>query len=110
MIIVNGSIEVRVGVPQSGGYDPQTRYPVRPSPESWGPAIECQYSVARCDKQARADGGPFSDVSYSVLIEGEQPFTGERLRLRDREGALLGEFSVRAAERLDAVGQIRLTL
>ena len=45
--------------------------------------------------------------AYTVLID-EQPFDGEQVRLTDRNGRRVGDFSVQRIEPLEAVCQIRL--
>ena len=106
MIIANGTIRVKVKT--GGGIDPVTRFPVMPE-VSWGEPIPCQYIPNRHDKLGVASGEHFTVATYTILIE-EQPFTAEQIRLSDRDGVVLGEFSVRQIEPLDAVCQVRITV
>ncbi len=106
MIIPNGTIELQSVT--GGGLDPETGLPSR-GEAVWGEAVPCQFSPVRQDYRAIVDGEPARTLSFSILIE-MQPFTADRLRLRDREGTLLGEFSVESVEPLEAVCQTRITV
>lgn len=104
MIIANGTIEIKTKT--GGGIDPVTGYPVAPS-ASWGDPIPCQYRANKYNNRGKANGEAFKVVSYEILIE-EQPFDTEMLRLRDKAGKEVGEFSVIEVEPLEAVTQIRI--
>lgn len=106
MIIANGHIECKHKT--GGGIDPETHYPVIPE-VSWGEPIPCQYIPNRHDKLGVSNGEHFTVATYTILIE-EQPFTAEQIRLTDRSGVVLGEFSVRQIEPLDAVCEVRITV
>lgn len=106
MIIANGTIEAKLK--QGGGIDPVTGYPVKPSDVSWGDPIPCQYSATKYNKLGQTTNGEHYTVAqYTVLIE-EQPFDAEQLRLKDRDGEVVGEFSVIEVEPLDAVCELRI--
>lgn len=105
MIIPNGTIEVKTKT--AGGINLQTGYPVKSSEVSWGDPIECQYLVNKYNALALTEGEHYTAASYAVLIE-EQPFTAEQVRLKDREGNTIGEFSVIQIEPLEAVCEIRV--
>ena len=91
MIIPNGHLAVKRKT--TPGIDPETGHPVRSSGEYIG-AIPCQYTA----------------VHYNALgtTHDEQPFDGEQVRLTDRNGRRIGDFSVQRIEPLEAVYQIRL--
>ena len=76
---------------------------------SWGEPIECQYSANKYDHLGKSTGEHFTVASYSVLI-AEQPFTAEQVRLKDRDGNVLGEFSVMQVEPLEAVCELRILI
>ena len=107
MIIQNGTIEVQTT--SQGGLDPATGFPKNPT-VAWGSPVPCQYSPVRYNALARANGEPVTDKSYSILIETVQNFAADRLRIKDRAGNAVGEFSVISIEPLEAVGQIRITV
>lgn len=104
MIIANGTIRTKNKA--AGGIDPETGF-ARPSTGSWSEPIECQYMANKYDNLASAEENRFTLASYSVLIE-QQPFNSEQVRLCDREGNVVGEFSVIQVEPLDAVCQLRI--
>ncbi len=107
MIIANGTIEPKVKT--GGGLDPETGYPVRPE-ASWGDPIPCQFVPVTHDKLGTTKGGEhFTEAAYTILIE-EQPFHAEQVRLTGRGGTVVGEFSVRRIEPLDAVCEVRITV
>ncbi|MBQ9639111.1 MAG: hypothetical protein IJV22_06115 [Bacteroidales bacterium] len=104
MIIANGTIEFKVK--RGGGIDPATGYPVA-SASVWGDAVPCQYLINSHDNLGRVQGEAFVRASYTVLIE-QQPISSEQLRLTDRAGRVLGEFSIISVEQLDAVCQTQI--
>ena len=55
----------------------------------------------------RVDGEHFTKAQYSILIE-QQTVASEQLRLTDRGGTVLGEFSIISVEELDAVCQTKI--
>lgn len=107
MIIANGTIELKQKT--GGGIDPETGYPVRSSSVSWGDPIPCQYSANKYSNLGRVNGEHFTKAEYSVLIE-EQPFNAEQLRLKNRAGEVIGEFSVIQVEPLEAVCELRILI
>ena len=107
MIIANGHIECKHKT--GGGIDPVTRFPVRPE-VTWGDPIPCQYIPIRHDFIAVSPQGEnYTLATYTILIE-ERPFSAETIRLTDRCGKVLGEFSVRQIEPLEAVCEVRITV
>ena len=104
MIIANGTIELKQKT--GGGIDPETGYPVKPS-VTWGDPIPCQYTANKYDNLGRANGEHFKVAEYSVLIE-EQPVDTEQLRLKDRAGNVVGEFSIIQVEPLEAVCETKI--
>ena len=106
MIIANGTIEPKQKT--AGGIDPETGHPKK-SESSWGDPIPCQYYANTYSNLGIANGEHFTRAQYVVLIE-EQPFTAQQLRLKDREGNTVGEFSVIHTEPLEAVCELRLLI
>ena len=104
MIIANGTIEVKHKT--DGGFDPVTGYP-KQSKASWGEPIQCQYMPVKHNKLAKSNGEPVTLATYTVLIE-EQDFNAEQIRLKDRAGNIIGEFSIMQIEPLEAVCEIRI--
>ena len=105
MIIANGTIEIKKK--QVAEIDPATGYAVAPTAVSWGRPIACQYSALSYNKLARSNGEPHTSAQYNILIE-QRPFNAEQIRLRDRYGNIIGEYSVIQMEPLDAVCEIRI--
>lgn len=108
MIIENGTIELKQKT-SGGGIDPTTGYPVKPVSVGWGDPIPCQYSANKYNNLGRVNGEHFKTAEYSVLIE-EQPFDAEQLRLKDRAGNVVGEFSIIQVEPLEAVRELRILI
>lgn len=103
MIIANGTIEPKVKT--GGGIDPATGYPVKPE-VSWGDPIPCQFVPNTHNKLGTTkDGEHFTVATYVIYIE-EQPFHAEQIRLTGRGGTVIGEFSVKQIEPLDAVCEV----
>ena len=107
MIIANGTIETKRKTLSETKFD-GNGFPVAPTASEWGEPIECQY-VRKQNNLASVNGEPVREVSYSVYIE-EQPFDAEQVRLKDRSGNVLGEFSVIQVEPLEAVCEMRITI
>lgn len=106
MIISNGTIEIKQKT--CGGIDPETGYPKRSSDVVWGEPIPCQTLTNKYNALALSkEGNPIISASYAVLID-EQPFEGEQVRLKDRQGKVIGEFSIIQIEPLEAVCEIRI--
>lgn len=106
MIIENGTIEMkRKG---GGGIDPTTGYPRKPTGVSWGDPIPCQYVANKYNNLGRANGEHFIAATYSILVEEQTLDDGEQLRLKDRTGKVVGEFSIIQVEPLEAVSEIRI--
>lgn len=108
MIIANGHIEFKAK--QGGGIDPATGYPVCPA-YAWSDPIPCQWIRTKHNYLGRSnDGEHNTEQSYTILIEQTHAVATEQIRLTDRTGAVLGEFSIVGVEPLDAVGQTRITV
>lgn len=105
MIIVNGKLIPRLL--SRGRIDPETGHPI-PAQREWGDAIPCQYIVNRMDVAGRVNGEKALQLSYTVLVE--RPFYGERVRLCDMAGCVIGEFPVISLEWLEAVGQTKVVM
>ena len=107
MIIENGTIEVK-NKTGGGGIDPETGFPVK-AQSSWGNPIPCQFIPNRSNRLGIVSGEHFSIAHYTVLIE-ERNFNAEQIRLKDRSGKILGEFSIMQVEPLEAVCEIKLMI
>ena len=105
MIIANGTIEVKG---KTGGGLNKKGYPQK-SEATWGEPIPCQYIPNKHNKLGVVNGEHFTVAQYTVLIE-EQEFNAEQIRLKDRTGKDLGEFSIMSVEPLEAVCEIRLLI
>ena len=105
MIIANGTIEVKS---KTGGGLNQNGYPQK-AEATWGEPIPCQYIPNKHNKLGVVNGEHFTVAQYTVLIE-EQEFNAEQIRLKDRTGKELGEFSIMSVEPLEAVCEIRLLI
>jgi len=109
MIIENGTIELKQKT-SGGGINPTTGYPSKPATVSWGDPIPCQYSANKYSNLGRVGGEHFKTAEYVVFIE-EQPLGDtEQLRLKDRTGKVVGEFSIIQVEPLEAVCEIRILI
>lgn len=106
MIIAGGTIELKRNA--GGRIDPETGYLQVPAAPEWSDPIPCQYEANKYNNLGLVGGEHFTPAEYILLIEGEQPVSGQRLRLRDCEGNLVGEFAVIRQDPLEAVGQIRI--
>lgn len=106
MIIENGTIELKQKT-SGGGIDPTTGYPQKPSSVGWSDPIPCQYMANKYNNLGRVNGEHFKTAEYDILIE-EQPFGADQLRLKDRVGSVVGEFSIIKVEPLEAVCEIRI--
>lgn len=105
MIIPNGHIAFDASVAE--GVD-SLGYPI-PVVEKWGAAMECQY-LPTTNKQARANDEAITAQSYVVYVDRLLMLPSERVKLSDRQGNEVGQFSVRSVEHLDAVCQTKLVL
>lgn len=108
MIIENGTIELKRKASVQG-IDPNTGYPIKSSGVTWDAPIPCQYYANQYSNLGRVNGEHFTTAQYTVLIE-MQKVDAEQLRLKDREGNVVGEFSIIQAEPLDAVDEIRILI
>lgn len=109
MIIENGTIEFKEKTP--GGIDPKTGHAIKATKAAWSGPIPCQYIPNSRSSLGRVKGERYTTASYTVLIE-EQPLPdSEQIRLADRSGRDMGQFSLLAPpELLEAVGEIRLMI
>lgn len=108
MIIENGTIEIKSKL--AGGIDPATGFPIPSGNITWSTPIPCQWQANKYNNLGKSEGGNFTVAHYSILIESEQHFAAEQIRLRDNYGNVLGEFSVIEVETLQAVCQLRITV
>lgn len=104
MIIPNGTILPKTST--GGGIDPLTGLASAPV-EAFGKPIPCQWIAQSYNALAKVLGEPATIASYQVLIE-LQPFDAPALRLKDDSGEVLGDYSIKQVETLEAVGQLRL--
>jgi hypothetical protein len=108
MIIDNGFIEFIEH--HSGGVDTATGYPVADSEEAAEP-IPCQFSARSYNGIARqGQGEPYTQQSYTILIEQRPLKRYDKLRLTGYATGILGEFAIISTEPLDAVCQIKITV
>ena len=109
MIIENGTIEFKEKT--AGKIDPETGYPAKPTAVGWGEPIPCQFLPNNRNNLGRVNGERFTTATYTVLLE-EQPLPdSEQLRLKDRMGKELGEYSLIAPpEAMEAVCEIKLLI
>ena len=103
MIIANGTIERKNKVAM--GIDPATGYPIVPKAVTWGEPIPCQYVAAKHDWLRQVGGEHYTEASYDIYIE-EQPFDAEQVRLRDKYGNLVGDYSIIQVKPLQAVCEL----
>lgn len=109
MIIENGTIEFKEKT--AGKIDPETGYPTKPTKVGWGEPIPCQFLPNNRNNLGRVNGERFTTATYTVLLEEQELPESEQIRLTDRSGKNLGEFSLIAPpEYLEAVGEIRLLI
>lgn len=105
MIIPNGTIQIRSKAVSE--IDPETGHSRKPSEASWGEPIPCQYVPTKYNALGIPSGEHATLASYQVYLD-ETALTPDRIRLTDRNGKAVGDFSVIWVERLDAVCQVRL--
>lgn len=108
MIIANGTIELKQKTATTP-IDAETGHPKKPTQVSWGDPIPCQFFATKYSNLAKANGEPFRQSEFTVLIE-EQSITGEQLRLKDRDGNTVGEYSIIQVEPLEAVCELRILI
>lgn len=110
MIIPNGTIEVRTHKVEQG-LDGDG-FPISQPSAKWGVPIACQYLQNRYSNIGYSKGGAFTPQEYTILIEEREShkITSEQVRLRDKGGREIGEFTIKSREPLVAVGQECITL
>ena len=105
MIIPNGTVEF---ISRSAGGIDEHGYPVAAT-ATYGNPVPCQYVANTFDYLGKSEGERFIRAAYSILVETVLPFgLTENLRLKDRDGRPLGDYSVLRFEPLDAVCQLRI--
>lgn len=105
MIIQNGTIELKRKT--AGGINPSTGYPVA-STATWDSPIPCQWLVNNHNNLGRSNDEHFTLAKYIILIEQTNAVDSEQLRLTNRNGKVLGEYSIISVEQLDAVQQTKI--
>lgn len=107
MIIANGFIQFKTQ--QAGEIDSDTGYRSKPDTVEWGEPIPCQMNAVTFNLLSRtAEGEHFTKVSFEVFLEEYHEALSEQVRLTDRRGNLVGEFSVIEFKPLDAVCETRI--
>lgn len=107
MIIPNGTVQFKTKT--GGGINMATGYPMA-STESWSTPTECQFYHTTLNLQSKDGGEHVTRRSIVVLLDGDDVFTTETLKLTDATGSEVGEFPVISAEQLRAVNQTKITL
>ena len=105
MIIQNGTIELKRKT--AGGINPSTGFPIV-STAVWGSSVPCQWMVNTHNNLGRTNSEHFTLAKYIILVEQTNTIDSEQLRLTDRNGSVLGEYSIISVEQLDAVQQIKI--
>ena len=109
MIIENGTIEFKEKTP--GTIDSATGYPTKATAVGWSKPIPCQFIPNNRTNLGRINGERFTTATYTVLLEEQELPESEQIRMTDRSGKKLGEFSLIAPpETLEAVGEIRILI
>ena len=113
MIIPNGYIEFITA--KGVTLDETTGHPVTTNDIEYGELIPCQYQAASLNALAFSNGESVTKASYTIYVESyymESMWgaTTERLRLRDRNGSIVNEFSIIRTEPLDAVCQYKIVV
>ncbi len=108
MIIANGTIEAKIKA-DGGGLDPLTGYPVaaEAGTDVYSEPIPCQYKANSFNALARSNGESVTKASYTIFVE-DMAFSAEQIRLRDKNGNIVGDYSVVQIEALEAVCQVRI--
>ena len=91
----------------SGGIDPETGYPVKPSSVAWSEPVPCQFRAKTFNQLWVVNGEHHTQASYEILIE-EHPIPSEQVRLKELSGKEVGTFSIIQVEPLEAVCEIRI--
>lgn len=112
MIIANGTIEVKTITDTAIEYDEFGIPNESGKVAKWGSPIECQYRAVNLDYVAVTnDLSPHTLASYEILIEDSMiPFDAVALRLRDKDGNEVEEFSIVRMIPIDAVSQIKIVV
>lgn len=105
MIIQNGTIKFKTK--SATGIDLETGYPKKPTADSWGSLIPCQYAKNKYNNLGMVQGEHFNVAQYSILIE-EQGVPSEQIMLSDMSGNEIGKFSIMNHELLEAVCEIKI--
>lgn len=114
MIIPNGTIEFIFDSTHfccnEGDVLDENGYPIVPD-KAYGEAIPCQY-LPNGNNLGRSNGEAFTKIGCTIYIESVRymELPSERIRLKDRMGKVLGEFSVVSSETLDAVCQTKIVI
>lgn len=105
----NGVLEFKLK--SAGSIDPETGYPTKATAVGWSKPIPCQYTPNNRMNLGRVNGERFTTATYTVLLEEQELPDSEQVRMTDRYGTILGEFSLMAPlERLVSVGRIKMLI
>lgn len=106
MIIGNGSIQILhksvEGLDGNG-------FPIV-SEDELGCPIPCQFRANYYSNMGKSDNaGAFVTASFEIMIDlPEEPFEYEQIRLNDKFGRKLGDYSIISATPLAVVGLLRI--
>ncbi|GIM60088.1 hypothetical protein CAPN008_01380 [Capnocytophaga canis] len=106
MILDNGTIEVKT---TSGG-GLVNGIPQRVE-ESWSEPIECHIVANMSDNRGVYKGGTFKRSAYTVWLDSPlYHFKAERIRLKNEQGKVLGEFEVQSIEESRFTGRTKIVV
>lgn len=100
----NGSVQFKTKA--GGGIDPTTGYPIAAS-AAWSDAVGCRWVKTSENLQAKSSGEPIVQSNYTIYLDGDN-MPSEQVRLTDRNGNVLGEYSVISAEYIDTKGVTKI--
>lgn len=103
-ITANGSVKFKTKT--GGGIDTTTGYP-KAVTVAWSSAYDCHIVKSTENLQAKDNGEPIVDKSYTVYIT-QSALPSEQIELFDNSGVSLGEFSVISAEYIDTKGVLKI--
>lgn len=73
----------------------------------WSDYIPCNIKVNRDQRMKAFVGGVYRDVSLQILVEAAE-FTHTKIRVYDRQNALMGEFVVLSTIALDTFNRTQI--
>lgn len=75
----------------------------------WSEPLPCSIKTNSDSRKGKYEDGEFRVASFTVLIEEQDKFTANRVRL-ERSSRELGEYRIQAIEELETVGRIKITV